>query len=242
MSYEISTSILIAIICYLLGAISFTRLVNRKISPGIDISQTEIDLVNTGEKMKVSSIGANVAAQKLGTKWGILVGLLDISKVAFPSLICKLLFPELPYYSLLAGIAGMVGHNWPIYYRFKGGVGFSAATGSLLVVDWLAVFVLPLAGTFLGMMVRNLVVASLSWLWLLIPWLWFRTHDWVYVSYGVLINLLFFLAMIPEIKKAISFWRDGRLEEYGESVLMSNPMGRGMIKMAERFNFSVRPK
>jgi glycerol-3-phosphate acyltransferase PlsY len=192
--------------------------------------------------MKVTNIGANIAAQNLGAKWGMVVGVLDILKVALPSLICKFLFPDLPYYTLLAGIAGMAGHNWPIYYSFHGGSGFSAAMGSLLVVDWPAVFVLPLAGTLLGLLFRNLVIVSLSWLWLLIPWLWFRTHDWGYLIYGVLINLLFILAMIPEIKKAISFWRDGRLQEYGESVLMSNPMGRGMIKMAERFNFSVRPK
>jgi glycerol-3-phosphate acyltransferase PlsY len=242
MSYEFGTSILIAIICYMLGAISFTRLVTNRMSPGIDIGRTEIDLVDSDDKMKVGSIGANVAAQKLGARWGILVGLLDILKVALPSLACKLLFPELPYYTLLAGVAGMIGHNWPVYYRFKGGVGFSAAVGSLLVVDWLAVLVLPIAGTMLGMLLRNMVVASLSWLWLLIPWLWWRTSNPVYILYAAALNLLFLLAMIPEIKKAISFWREGRLDEYGESVLRSNPMGRGMIKMAERFKFSVRPK
>jgi glycerol-3-phosphate acyltransferase PlsY len=172
----------------------------------------------------------------------MMVGVLDISKVFLPSLACKLIFPDLPYYTLLAGIAGMAGHNWPIYYRFKGGMGYSAAMGSLLVVDWLAVLVLPLAGTLLGLLVRNMVVASLSWLWMLIPWMWWRTSDPVYVLYAIALNILFLLAMIPEIKKAIGYWREGRLDEYGESVLRSNPMGRGMLKMAERFNFSVRNK
>jgi hypothetical protein len=94
----------------------------------------------------------------------------------------------------------------------------------------------------LGLLVRNMVVASLSWLWLLIPWIWWRTSDPVYVIYAIAINLLFLLAMIPEIRKAISFWREGRLDEYGESVLRSNPMGRGMIKMAEKFKLPVREK
>ena len=242
MTYEIGTAFLIAILSYLLGAISFTRVIARIKLPGNDIVETEIQLVDADEKMKVGHIGANVVGQTLGAKWGMLVGLLDISKVFLPSLACKLLFPELPYYTLLAGIAGMAGHNWPIYYRFRGGMGFSAAMGSLLAVDWLAVLVLPIAGTMLGLLVRNMVVASLSWLWLLIPWFWWRMSDPVYVIYAIAINLLFLMAMIPEIRKAISFWRDGRLDEYGESVLRSNPMGRGMIKMAEKFKLSIREK
>ena len=238
--YEIGTAFLIAILSYLLGAISFTRVVTRIKSPTDDVEDTEIQLLDADETMKVGHIGANVVGQKLGAKWGMLVGVLDISKVFLPSLACKLIFPDLPYYTLLAGIAGMAGHNWPIYYRFKGGMGYSAAMGSLLVVDWLAVLVLPLAGTLLGLLVRNMVVASLSWLWMLIPWMWWRTSDPVYVLYAIALNILFLLAMIPEIKKAIGYWQEGRLEEYGESVLRSNPMGRGMLKMAERFNFSVR--
>jgi len=242
MTYELGMVFLIAIISYLLGAISFTRVVARIKSPENDIVDTEIQFVDADETMKVGHIGANVVGQTLGAKWGMLVGLMDISKVFLPSLACKLLFPELPYYTLLAGIAGMAGHNWPIYYRFRGGMGFSAAMGSLLAVDWLAVLVLPIAGTLLGMLVRNMVVASLSWLWLLIPWMWWRTSDPVYVLYAISLNLLFMLAMIPEIKKAIIYWREGRLDEYGESVLRSNPMGRGMIKMAEKFNLSVGKK
>ncbi|MFC1922963.1 glycerol-3-phosphate acyltransferase [Chloroflexota bacterium] len=242
MSYDLGIALLVVSVGYLLGSISFARLITKIFSPSKDIAQTEIPIKGTEDTMQVTSIGANVAAQELGAKGGMLVGTLDILKVSIPSLACRLLFPDLPYYMLLVGIAGMAGHNWPIYYRFKGGVGFSAAMGSLLVVDWLSVIVLPIAGTLLGMLARNFVVASLSWLWLLIPWMWFRTQDWGYVIYALVLNTLFILAMIPETKRAIRYWREGKLSEYGESVLSSNPMGRGMIKMASYFNFSSRPK
>ena len=214
MAFEVSTAILIIIVSYLLGAISFTRILTNRLSPEKDIEETEINLVDSDEKMRVGHIGANVAAQEFGAKWGILVSLLDILKVAIPSLACKIFFPDLPYYMLMAGIAGMAGHNWPIYYGFNGGMGFSAATGSLLVVDWLAIFVLPIAGTLLGLLLRNMVVASLAWLWLLIPWMWFRTFDWGYVFYALALNILFILAMIPEIKRALQFRREGKLQEY----------------------------
>lgn len=238
MGYELGTALVITVAGYLLGAISFSRLVVAIIAPGKDISGAEIPIIDSSETMQVGHIGGNVVGQEFGARWGMLVSLLDIAKVALPSLVCKFVYPDLPYYVLLVGIAGMAGHNWPIYYRFHGGMGFSPLMGSLLVVDWLSVIVLPIAGTFLGLVVRNMVVASLSWLWLLIPWMWFRTNDWVYVLYAIIVNLLFLLAMIPEIKRALGYWRAGKLHEYGESMLKSNPMGRGMMKMAERFNFS----
>lgn len=238
MGYELGTALVITVAGYLLGAISFSRIVVAIIAPGKDISGAEIPIIDSSETMQVGHIGGNVVGQEFGARWGMLVSLLDIAKVALPSLVCKFVYPDLPYYVLLVGIAGMAGHNWPIYYRFHGGMGFSPLMGSLLVVDWLSVIVLPIAGTFLGLVVRNMVVASLSWLWLLIPWMWFRTNDWVYVLYAIIVNLLFLLAMIPEINRALGYWRAGKLHEYGESMLKSNPMGRGMMKMAERFNFS----
>jgi glycerol-3-phosphate acyltransferase PlsY len=240
MEYELGTVVVVAFAGYMLGAVSFSRLVSAYLAPGKDISGAEIQLVDSSETMKVGHVGGNVVAQEFGARWGMLVSLLDIAKVALPSIVCKLVYPDLPYYVLLVGIAGIAGHNWPIYYRFNGGMGFSPAMGSLLVVDWLSIIVLPIAGTLLGLIVRNMVVASLSWLWLLIPWMWFRTNDWVYVLYAIIVNLLFLLAMIPEIKRAISYWRAGKLHAYGESMLRSNPMGRGMIKMAERFKISIR--
>lgn len=242
MSYDIGIAIVIAILGYLMGSLSFTRIIMRVFSPNKDVEQSEIPLQGTKESMQVTSIGANVAAQELGIKGGLLVGTLDILKVTLPSLTCRLMFPDLPYYMLLVGITGMSGHNWPIYYRFRGGVGFSAVIGSLLVVDWLAVVVLPISGTLLGMVMHNMVVASLSWLWLLIPWMWFRTQDWGYVIYALAVNTLFLIAMIPETKRAIRYWKEGKLEDYGESILVSNPMGRGMLKMASFFNFSIRSK
>jgi hypothetical protein len=62
------------------------------------------------------------------------------------------------------------------------------------------------------------------------------------VIYAVALNILFILAMIPEAKMAIQYWKEGKLHEYGESVLLSTPMGRGMVKMASYFKFSIRPE
>ena len=234
--------ILSAIVSYLLGSISFTRVITFFWTSGKDITEHEIALDGTGQSYKVTSVGANSAASLLGAKAGMTVSLLDILKVVLPTLFFKLYFPEQPEYALIAAIGGLIGHVWPVYYRFHGGSGFSAIMGGLLVIDWPAVLIAPIAGWFLGMVVvRNIVVAVLSWLWLLIPWFWWRTDgDLAHILFAVAINLLFVLAMLPEIQTAMKYRKEGKLIEYGMGYLKSNPMGRGMLKIAKFFRVEVR--
>jgi glycerol-3-phosphate acyltransferase PlsY len=143
---------------------------------------------------------------------------------------------------LLAALGGITGHIWPIYYHFHGGSGFSAIIGSLLVIDPLAVVVTPIAGLLLGMVVfRNLIVASLSWIWLLIPWFWWRSDgDPIYFLFAVIVNILFILAMVPEIKMARKYAQQGKYIEYGLGSISSNPMGRGLLRMAKLFKIEVK--
>jgi glycerol-3-phosphate acyltransferase PlsY len=231
-----------AIISYLIGSISFARLVARWWTSGKDVTQHEIGVEGTEDKYKVLSVGGNSVGSMLGAKAGMMVGMLDILKVFLPTLFFKLYFPDQPACFLTAAIAGMIGHIWPIYYRFHGGSGFSAIMGGLLVIDWLSVLVTPVAGLLLGMLVlRNMVVASISWVWLLIPWFWWRFEgEPAYLVYSMAVNILFILAMIPEAKMALKYRKDGKMIEYGLGNLKSNPMGRGMLKIAKFFKVEVK--
>lgn len=235
-------ALLAIIIGYFIGSISFARLVTRLWTRDKDVVDFEIPVEGTDESYKVLSIGGNSVSSVLGPKAGMIVGVLDILKVFVPTLILKLLFPQQPAYALLVSVGGLIGHIWPIYYRFHGGVGFSAMMGGLLAIDWLAVLVCPVAGLLLGMVVfRNMIVASLSWVWLLIPWFWWRSDgDWAYILYALALNVLFILAMVPEIKMAQKYMKEGKFLEYGMGSLKSNPMGRGMLKIAKFFRVEVK--
>lgn len=239
---NVGYAIFAAILSYLIGSVSFARLITRWWTSGKDVTQHEIGVEGTDDHYKVLSIGGNSAASMLGAKAGMTVGILDILKVFLPTLFYKLYFPDQPAYSLIAAVAGLLGHVWPIYYRFHGGSGFSAIMGGLLVIDWLAVLVTPIAGLLLGMaLFRNMVVASLSWIWLLIPWLWWRFDGSpYYIIYAILVNIIFILAMIPEIKTAMKYRKEGKMIEYGMGNLKSNPMGRGMLKIAKFFKVEVK--
>jgi glycerol-3-phosphate acyltransferase PlsY len=235
-------ALLAIILGYFIGSISFARLVTRLWARDKDVVDFEIPVDGTDESYKVVSIGGNSVSSVLGPKAGMVVGVLDILKVFVPTLILKLLFPQQPAYALLVSVSGLAGHIWPIYYRFHGGSGFSAIMGGLLAIDWLAVLVCPVAGLLLGMLVfRNMIVASLSWIWLLIPWFWWRSGgDWIYILYALILNVLFILAMVPEIRMALKYKKEGKYLEYGMGYLTSNPMGRGMIKIAKFFRVEIK--
>lgn len=223
---------------YLIGSISFARIVTRLVARK-NIADFEIPLAGSDEKYKVVSIGANSVSRELGKGWGMVVGLLDILKAFLPTLAVKLLFPAESYY-LWVGLACMAGHIYPIYYRFHGGSGWAVATGVLLVVSWLAVPVTIVLGILLGLLVfRSVVVATLAWMWLLIPWMWFAFHDWRYLLFAVGINLLFWLSMLPEIKIANKYKAEGRYQEYALGSMASTPMGRSTMELARRFGIKM---
>ena len=234
--------IISALVPYLLGSLSFARIVTYVWTSGQDITDHEFSVDGTGDSYKILSVGANSVSSLLGKKVGMIVSFFDILKVFLPTLFFKLTYPGQPYLYMIAATFGIIGHVWPIYYKFHGGSGFTAIMGGLIVIDWLALFVTPIVGLFLGMIIfRNLVVATLSWIWLLIPWLWWRMDgDVSYIFYSVAVNILFMLAMLPEYNTAMKYKAEGKYLEYGMGNLKSTPMGRGMLKIADFFHVEIK--
>jgi glycerol-3-phosphate acyltransferase PlsY len=231
---DLPTAVLAAASGYLLGSISFARLITRWFAPRQDIADLAVPVAGTGESAKVNIFGANAASMILGPRFGLLIALLDMFKVALPTLAFRLYDPG-PAYFLIAAVAGLVGHNWPVYYRFRGGRGFSAILGGFFVVDWLGALATPILGLLLGMVVIGSVpVAYVAWLWLMIPWLWFRTRDPAHLAYAIAINLIFVIATIPEMRTFARYRREGKLDAYMQGLMESSPRWRGMKKIEDR--------
>jgi glycerol-3-phosphate acyltransferase PlsY len=225
---------------YLMGSVSFARLFTRWLAPERDVTKLEIEVAGGDERAAVHVIGANAASMILGPRLGLLVALLDMLKVAVPMVAFKLWAPGQSYF-LLVGLAGLVGHNWPVYYGFKGGRGFAVLVASFFAVDWLGPLVTIPLGLLLGMViVRNLFVAYVAWLWLMVPWLWFRSHSPDYVAFAVMANLVFLVATIPEIRMFLKYRREGKLDSYLEGLMASSPRWRGMKRMADRIRWPVK--
>ena len=76
-------------------------------------------------------MGARNVLHIIGKPYGILVALLDFSKGFLIALLC--LFFKLPFYiTVIAGFSVVLGHNFPVFLKFKGGKGVATALGFLL--------------------------------------------------------------------------------------------------------------
>lgn len=227
---EPSLVLLALAVGYLIGAISFTRIVGHIVAPDMDFSKTVYELEEGSQTLETSSINATSLAIKAGPKIGMLTGLLDMLKIFIPTLAFKLWCPDPPYFLVVAA-AGMAGHIWPVYYRFRGGSGISQIYGAMLVIAPLGAVVCGAAGIILGMLLRDAFIIFSGGNWLMIPWLWFATHDWRYVLYALVANIMLFLAMLPQMRKYLVIMREGGSAPSFEEALKTTPMGKGLYKM-----------
>lgn len=227
-------AVLAALVGYLMGSISFARLIGRRIAPGEDLSRSESEIPNSDKTFTMYSVSATSISVRKGPRWGCLTGFLDMLKAAIPLLVFKSVFPNQPYF-LIAGALAVVGHNWPVYHGFRGGRGLSPVIGGVLFIDWLAVLVTNLAGMVIGLAVfRDVLLAYAGGLILLIPWMWFRTNNLWYLGYALVVNFSFWFAMIPELKQYIALKREGPTAPLGESLAQTD-MGRGLERIRNIF-------
>ncbi len=103
---------------YFLGAISFSYIIAKKIK--------KVDIRQHGS----GNAGATNTLRVLGVGPAIAVLLLDVAKGIIPVLVA-LYFVGPGYAPVLAGLAAIIGHNWPIYYGFRGGKGVATTIGVL---------------------------------------------------------------------------------------------------------------
>ncbi len=82
--------------------------------------------------------GASNFVQHLGVKTGILIGLLDILKAFLSIYFMKKIFPSLAddYTAIyLNGFGVIMGHNFPLFMKFKGGKGTASSLGMIFGIN-----------------------------------------------------------------------------------------------------------
>jgi acyl phosphate:glycerol-3-phosphate acyltransferase len=200
MALEPWAALLAVVAGYLLGSISFARVVTGLVRPGEAPATVAIPLAEGDDVVESDLVSATTVRIQLGTGYGCLVSLLDMAKVALPTLAFRLWEPAGPYF-LMAAAAGMVGHIYPLTTRFKGGRGESPLYGGLVVIDPLGVVVTNVAAMVLGLALGHLLVLRLGGMVLMIPWLWLRTGDPAHVAYIALANGLYWFAVRGELRQ-----------------------------------------
>ncbi len=116
-----NTAILLVylLLSYLVGSIPFSHLITRW--------QRGLTLREVGE----GNVGSRNVWHVVGPGWGVLAALLDIAKGLLVVLIGAAFSFSLTG-RVLAGVAVIVGHQFPIFLRGQGGKGIATLAGVLL--------------------------------------------------------------------------------------------------------------
>lgn len=183
--------ILSIIIGYLLGSIPTAYIVSR-VRKGIDIRN--IGSRNMG--------GANVM-REIGAREGVLVGLIDIAKGAGAILVAQALnTPELWVFG--AGFAALVGHDFPVFARFRGGRGSATIIGIFLVLAPEAMLIALVIVAIPFFTTRKFGAAILIGFALLPLFLWLLEGSLALVGYALAIDVFMLIRNLSVIKQVVA--------------------------------------
>jgi glycerol-3-phosphate acyltransferase PlsY len=188
--------ILLPLLGYLAGSLPFSIWITR-LAKGVDVRDAGSGHATTTNTIRQAGFG-----------WGVLVLLLDIAKGLLPTYLAVKFSGELWVITATAALA-VVGHCWPIFAQFRGGMGLATFGGAVLALNPLA-FLICLASLILFVLVirhsaRATVFAGVA----MAPILWvFNIRDvvfWVAVLGGLVIAVRF---LIDWNRKYRELWLD----------------------------------
>ncbi len=104
--------------------------------------------------------GATNVARIYGIGMGLLTLLMDGVKTALAMYLGTLLAGEPG--ATLGAIACLIGHSWPVYFRFRGGKGVSVAGAIAVWLDWRLILILIAVFLILAFVSKRVSVGSLS--------------------------------------------------------------------------------
>ncbi|MDD9148648.1 MULTISPECIES: glycerol-3-phosphate 1-O-acyltransferase PlsY [unclassified Sporolactobacillus] len=128
------------IVSYLIGSISFSYLITKKIK--------KIDIRKTGS----GNAGATNTLRVLGVGPAIGVLVLDVLKGVAAVLIARS-FGLADWAVALSGLLAIVGHDFPVYFGFKGGKGVATTIGVFFMM-------MPLEALIAGILAIVIIAIS----------------------------------------------------------------------------------
>jgi glycerol-3-phosphate acyltransferase PlsY len=181
---------------YLSGSLPFSVWATR-LAKGIDVREAGSGHATTTNTIRQAGFG-----------WGALVAILDVTKGFVPTLLAFQYSNE-TWVIVLTAALGVVGHCWPLFAKFRGGMGLAPFAGALFVANWLSVFIglgLLLALLFTlrhgarASVLTGILIAPLFWLFNLRG-----LEFWIALACGLVIAYRF---LIDWNRKYRELWLD----------------------------------
>ena len=166
----------------------------------------------TGEdvrKMGSGRTGATNTWRVAGRLPGVVTTILDGVKAASGVWLAEAVLPEeVRYWGMaLAGVCAILGHNYPIFLKFKGGAGGATCVGGAVGLWGPSIFiVLPIALViWFGIGYASVATLSVSVLVTLLfavrAYFWPEVAPWPFVIYGVGAFILLAWALRPNFRR-----------------------------------------
>ncbi len=199
--------IAIVVIAYLLGSNPFGLIIS-KLKSGVDVRGYGSGKTGATNVMRIT-----------GTKLGVLTLVLDVIKAAGAVMLATVIVDGdsgiltiggVSVYwqhvaQVVAGLAVVVGHNWPIFAKFKGGRGVTAYFGTLFAIcPPVGIFgaqIVALAALLSRHMSLGSVLGSLAALCFMIPLTILYNFPPIYLAYGSVVVALIVYQHLGNIKR-----------------------------------------
>jgi glycerol-3-phosphate acyltransferase PlsY len=176
---------------YLLGSIPSAYIAGR-LKKGIDIRQV-------GSR----NMGAMNSIYNLGLAYGMTVLVVDVVKgsaaVGLARWLGAPVFNDPMLLEMAAGVVAVLGHNFPVWLRFKGGKGGATAIGAIVfLMPWCIPVGLACFAVFLA--ITKVPTISYGLAMLSFPFVAWLIYDNVpYIIYSALLILVPFVSYIPRL-------------------------------------------
>jgi glycerol-3-phosphate acyltransferase PlsY len=189
---------------YLSGSLPFAVWMTRLVR-GVDVRDS-----GSGHATATNTL------RQFGLGLGAVVAVLDVTKGFVPTWLAVHYAPGAWIVPLTAALA-VVGHCWPLFAGFRGGMGLSAGGGALLSVSPLGIVLALGLLVALTLGLRHSARASVLMGLLIAPWLWlFGLRDqviWIAVAAGLVIAYRFLLDWHRQYRE---LWLDRDMSKGGD--------------------------
>lgn len=182
-----------AIFAYLVGSIPWGYWL-AKILKGIDIRH-----------FGSGNIGATNVYRVLGLGPGIFTFILDVLKGVIPILILKNFYIHFsPLFLVFIGIITIIGHNYSIFLKGKGGKGVSCSFGVILALFPTAAVSSFLLWSFVFLVSGYISLGSIIAALFLPFFIFIFNKNFVYIITGIVIFLIILFAHRSNIKRLLN--------------------------------------
>ena len=172
---------------YLIGSIPFAYIIT-KTARGIDIR-------NFGS----GNPGATNVFRVAGKTYGLITLMFDFLKGLITVSVTKLFYPDLISISIICGLLSIIGHNWPVWLKFRGGKGFATSLGVLLGLIPLVTFFGLITFVIIFILTKYVSLSSVLSSIVVIAMCWIKREQLILCLFVTLTGLMIIIRHRPNI-------------------------------------------